>query len=179
MTNIPEHFFKSTLRGANETHALTPNRNHAPKHLGFLNKASPPFCSSCRTLSQKINTGAFFSERLHTNLHVHKKTTTSRSALCFNHKYKHIHTCFFPPESQGKQVAAWITRNVALDKGQCWEGLYLHTGDFVEVFLMEPRYTQPTVCGGVCVYACFYHISVSTENKKVSRVAKGEKNTSE
>lgn len=60
MTNILEHFVKSIPRGANETHALTPNRNHALKHLGFLNKASPPFCSSGRTLSKKINTGAFF-----------------------------------------------------------------------------------------------------------------------
>lgn len=82
--------------------------------------------------------------------------------LCYAKCSSRTQTHLFPPESQGKQVAAWITRNVALDKGQHREGLELHTTDCVEVFSIKPSldsYRKPRevkqhVCLCFLLYFC-------------------------
>lgn len=73
------------------------------------------------------------------------------------------HICFHL--SPGKQVAVWVTKNVALDKGQCRERQKQHTADGLGIFSMKQSETQKpkknkknSVCALVIT-----HIPVSTE----------------
>lgn len=93
---------------------------HALAHIGNKHRNS------------KINPLFLFAR----SLRPQNKNDTSTVAFRVSNTNTHL----FPPESRGKQVATWITRNVAMDKGQCREGRELHTRDCVEAFSMKPSF---------------------------------------
>lgn len=61
-----------------------------------------------------------FSEAFYTWLHIHKQLQCTDVS-----SKQHTDICSHLRSSE--QVAARITRNAALDKGQCWEGLHKYT----------------------------------------------------
>lgn len=149
-----------TQRGSNESYFMNISyRQHCEKH-----RHAHTQCTDTHTLAHignkhrnsKINPLFLFARSLR------PQNKNDINTVAFRVSITNTHTHLFPPESRGKQVATWITRNVAMDKGQCREGRELHTRDCVEAFSMKPSFdshrkpqkVEQCLCLGLLLYVC-------------------------
>lgn len=81
--------------------------------------------SETTTVSLTANHQRGLSAEFYTWLHTHKQLQRTGAS-----SKQHTNICSHLRRSE--QVAAWITRNAALDKGQCREGLHKYTKELSE-----------------------------------------------